>query len=289
MKKTLLAAALFATGGSAFAGNFYLDPGVNYDAPVTAPAMDKVCDTCTSMKDEFLFVYDSQTTIFDFDANGIDAGDGVSTNGGLAVSGFDITGLSTSAITGFTPNEAFGANSNNGYGGSNWQVSFSISNLLGTVTGVTGADVPLLAYGSGLLELFITTDGVTFNNFMDINVAGAVTDGVGTLMGGTADFTNVDAGFNDLFHSGDKTCNGSDSFFDIWTNCGESMPIDFIGHFDTAVHVADFTNNQDGTFTVETNHDGSGTYNIPEPSTVALLGGSLLLMGAMSRRKSKKS
>ncbi|MCW9058182.1 MAG: PEP-CTERM sorting domain-containing protein [Gammaproteobacteria bacterium] len=286
MKKTLLAAALLAVGGSATAAPFYMDIGSNFDGQI-APAGDKVCDTCTSVKDELTFAYDSTTTIIDNDISGtINAGDTIITDGGLAVGG-----LATNQVTGFLPAEVFGANSDNGYGSSNdWVMSFSITGLAGVVTGVSGG-VPQFAYGPGLIELFVTFDGLSFNNFMDINVTGGGATGVSTILTGTADFTAVDAGFNDLFHSGTYDCLGDDSFFGIWSNCGqgagEMLTINFFASFDTNIFVSDFTDNGDGTFSLTSNHDGSATFAVPEPSTLALLGGSMLLLGGMARRNKK--
>lgn len=271
---------LFATG-SATAAPFYLDTGINNNLGKTG----QVCPTCTSMKDELLFVYQSNTTIDD--TNGsftIDAGDALTTDGGLAVGP-----LSNNQVTGFTPNEVFGANSNNGYGGS-WLLSFSVTGLNGTVTGVSGLGVPQFTYGPGLLELFITFDGTTFNNFMDVAITGGGATGVSTILTGTADFSDVDAGYNDLFHSGATTCLGSDSFFDIATNCGPAgLDIEFFASFDTNIFVSDFTFDPvTGEFTLTSDHDGSATFEaVPEPGTLALLGGSLLLMGGMVRRNKK--
>ena len=285
MKKTLLAASILLASGSVSAAPFYLDLGSNFDGLI-APAGDKVCDTCTSMKDELTFTYDSTTTITDLDSNGIDAGDLVETDGGIGVGG-----LTTNQITGFIPNETLGNESNNGLN-TDYSLTFDIVDLTGVVTGVTPGGVPLLTYGPGsVLELFITFDGVAFNNFMDILIDGAATTGVSTGMTGRVDFTAVDAGFNDLFHSGVKSCGGSDSLFDIWSNCGEgageALTIDFIASFDTNVNIFDFTamGGMPPVFTVSTNHDGSATFEVPEPSTLALLGGSLLMLAGVARRR----
>jgi hypothetical protein len=290
MKKSILAASLLLATGSVSAAPFYLDAGTNFDG-VIAPGADKVCDTCTSMKNEFTVTYESQTTVTDLDANGIDAGDSVSTDAGLAVGS-----LTNNQINGFLPNESFGSNSNNGYGSSNWLISFSITGLNGVVSGINDQgdldptnDVTLLDYGPGLLQLYITFDGSTFNNFMDVAIKGGHTDGVGTSLVGSADFTNVDAGYNDLFHSGDHKCLGSDAFIDIWSNCGEGagtdLAINFVSHFDTGIFVTDFSAIDQTHFLVTSNHDGSGTFSVPEPGTLALLGGSLLMMGRFARRK----
>jgi hypothetical protein len=279
MKKSLLAmSVLLAAGaGNVSADDFYLDVGTNY-----GPAGGQVCPTCTSMKNEFLFTYQSSTTIFDTaPGNTINAGDLLTTDGGLAVGT-----LANNQVTGFTPNQVFSTNSNNGYG-TNYLISFSVTGLNGMVTGVSGG-VPQFTYGPGLLQMYITFDGVTFNNFMDVAISGGGATGVSTILLGNADFTNVDAGWNDLIHSGDTTCLGSDSFFDIWTNCGAGTEIQFFASFDTNIFVSDFTYDA-GTdsFNLTSNHDGSATFSVPEPGTLALLGGSLVLMGAMARRNKK--
>lgn len=279
MKKSLIAASILLAAGNVSADPFYVDVGTNY-----GPAGGQVCPTCTSMKNEFLFTYESSTTIFDtVNDNAIGAGDLLTTDGGLVVGG-----LPTNQITGFSPNQTFNTNSNNGYG--NWLMSFSVTGLNGVVTGVSGG-VPQFTYGPGLLELFITFDGTTFNNFMDIAVTGGGATGVSTVLFGKADFTTVDPGFNNIIHSGSTSCLGSDSFFDIWTNCGPAgLDIQFLASFDTNIFVSDFTAddpNNPNLFTLTSNHDGSATFSVPEPGTLALLGGSLMMMGWMGRRNKK--
>lgn len=282
MKKTLLATALVLASGVVQASPFYVDPGTNFDGDLS-PVAGKVCDTCTSVKEEFTVRYESETTIVDNDANGIDAGDFVFTDVGLALPGAT---LGFNSITGFTPGESFGTNSDNGYGGANWLLSFSISGLAGVVTGIDGVtNLPELAYGPGLLELFITFDGSTFNNFMDISILGGTTTGLGTFLIGEADFTNVDAGFNNLFHSADKSCLGSDGFFDIWSNCGNDvLPINFTTHFDTDPQLVQVSGTSP-LFTINGRHDGSATFEVPEPGTLGLLGLGLLGFGLVRRRK----
>ena len=60
--KLVAAVAALISGSAAYADPFYLDVGTNYDS-VNAPNNSKVCNTCTSIKDEFNIRYQSETTI----------------------------------------------------------------------------------------------------------------------------------------------------------------------------------------------------------------------------------
>ncbi|MGS0759408.1 hypothetical protein ACVBEH_34150, partial [Roseateles sp. GG27B] len=68
-------------------------------------------------------------------------------------------------VTQLLPAPVFNQNSNNGYG-LGYLLSFKISGLVGSVTGVTGGGIPLFSYGSGgMIEMLYTTDGTNFINF----------------------------------------------------------------------------------------------------------------------------
>lgn len=284
--KALCAALAVSAASAASASQIYLDIGTNY-----AAGTDKVCDTCTSLKDELTYKYQSTTVITDMDGSGtITAGDAVSTSIGL----FGGNELGFNQVTSLNPSQSFGVYADNGYGASkDWALTFKGENLLGTVSSIAGG-VPLLSYGAGgLLEMLLTFNGTTFNNFMDLVVSFGGATGLGTVLFGSPSFTNVDAGYNNLFHAGNGvSCNGLTGFKDLMA-CNPPPVITFEASQDTNVLISQFSSaGVDGQgrarFSVSTNHDGSIVFNVPEPTTLFLMGGALLGLGLSSRRRAKQ-
>ncbi|MGS0754473.1 PEP-CTERM sorting domain-containing protein [Roseateles sp. GG27B] len=64
------------------------------------------------------------------------------------------------------------------------------------------------------------------------------------------------------------------------------VAISFAGTQDANVAVSQFAQ-AGSTFTAQTNHNGSATFNIPEPTSLALVGLALFGLGVARRRNSK--
>lgn len=304
-KLTLLAAGLAGALGSAGASAvpFYVDTGSNFDG-VSAPDGDKVCDTCTSVKDFFTFIYESESVVTLLSGPQLSVGDTVVTDAGHTVGG-GVGATAQNQINNWTPAPAFGADSNNDYG-NDWLITFAISGLNGVITEIedgadgipgTADDVPRITYGPGTLKMYYTEDNVAFDNFMNINLQFGGATGVSSVLLGSVDFTGTSGTNKNLFNlASPKTCDGftGTGFGDIWDNCGpgsiDPLPISFDASYDTNIFRSSFQPGAvEGTLEVATDHAGTGEFSlaVPAPSALALIGSGLLGFAAFRRRPRK--
>lgn len=282
--KALCAALAVSAASAASASQIYLDIGTNY----TGSSVDKVNSTSTGLKDQVLYQYKSTTFVTDLDGNGIDAGDSIRTMVGLAAIGGT---TANSFVSGFDPTQVLGSDSNNGYGNA-WSMTFTGSNLLGQVSGLTAGGVVLLSYAAGgVIQMLLQTTAVpAYDNFINLLVGGGGPTGISTLLTGIPSFAGLTSSHQDLFHSGDITCGGASDLKSLMACNPSPVTVNFVGSQDAKVLATDF--GLFGTdsaghkiYSISTNHSGSLVFNVPEPSMLLLMGCAFLGLGLSRRRQ----
>lgn len=289
LNKTLLASSMLAVSMSVSASKFYVDTaGTGIGSGLGDPTN---CATCTNDKDELTYQYVSATDITTSVANTISVGDSLVTKGGLDFtsqatlnSSFDANNFSA-----FNPtNVSRGYNSDRTNGNPlSWSLSF-VFNLVGTVQAVSATDLDL-NYTGGIFEVYLATysaaGDVSATNIFDINITGSdASNGSNFLVFGEVGFSgNEPAIYQNMFHDNVLSCGGSSSYFAL-VNCTPKLKVG--ARFDQNLDypLIDLTSTP-GHALIGGTHNGSLSFNVPEPTTLMLLGSALLGLSATRRKK----
>lgn len=281
MKKLITATLVsLAFAGTAIADQIYIDNGFDYGGNNINTAAG---DTTTGWKNSLTFKYNSNSVVTDEDFNGLDIGDTIISAGGLIGS----ETINNNLITGLIAAESFGTGpSDNEYGSSNWVLSFRFDDFMGTFDGTD------FIYTSGTIDMFLFDgqNGGLSNEIqlfsMDL-VKHVATSGNHVYNGKMSNFgsdvvNGVSAGdiFNIAYGS------SSISFEDYAMLAGENVRFRLDQNTDKVDENSLEQIGNTNRFELSGQHDGSIEFQVPEPTSLAILGLGLLGFAGSRRRKS---
>ena len=290
MKKFIpLAIIAMISAGSANADSIYVDVGTDYNSVDNSSSVN---DTSTGWFDSLQFTYDSQTDFTDANNDGfLSPGDTFVSNAGMALNqtfGQLNTTTATNFNGGFFPGgNGFGTNPN----GNQWTLTFGITNLSGQIN-ANGS----LSYNTGTIQMYFyeyagilpaSTDiSANLVHLFDMDISVGSTDG---------DSTNFDG---NVMTFGTGTVNGlaAGDVFNIAYGGGattfanaSTLPGGLLFNISNDTQGGLFTSYDGGvgsTQTITGQHEGSVSYSVPEPTTLAILGLGLLGFAGSRRRNS---
>jgi hypothetical protein len=277
MRKLLTAAVVaIAFAGTASADPIFVDNGVDFGPNGS---------TQTDWFDSLQFTYASSSSLTDNDSNNVvSIGDTITSNSGMAIAQTQASVLQTHA----TSLLGLGFGDDNGFwnGGAasvgQWGITFGFTNVQGMLT-ASG-----FQYGSGTINMY------AFDAFAVANAASGAADI-------SADLTHLfdldivaggDTGVSTVFVG--NVSNFSDNSFNIkYGNGSATFPqaalasggLRFLTSNDTQ-GIVGTSFNGNPTLAIGGQHEGSVTFSVPEPASIAILGLGLLGFAGARRRKS---
>jgi len=272
MKKLLIAAiAAISFTGTATADQIYIDVGVDFGGNANKAAGS----TTTGWLNQLATQYDSTSTLTDNDNNGVlSAGDSILSKGGIFNDNFNsLADISNNLISSFEPQQTlFGGPSHNDFG-ADWGLTFGFSDLMGFWSG-TG-----MVYTSGTISMYYYDGSETGVNdltrLFDLNVVSGGDTGNSTVLAGY--LSNFGAGtvngvaVSDVFNTSSGSFSDSDAvYFGVSQDTQPLTGLNFVN----------------GVAAIGGTHNGSINFQVPEPTTLAILGLGLLGFAGVRRRNS---
>ena len=272
MKKLLIAAlAALSFTGTATADQIYIDVGVDFGGNANTAAGS----TTTGWLDQLATQYVSTSTLTDSDGDGVlSAGDTILSKGGIFNDNFGgLIDISNNLIPSFEPQQTlFGGPSDNGFGG-DWGLTFGFDDLMGFWSG-TG-----MVYTSGTISMYYYDGSATsindFTRLFDLNIMAGGDTGQATVLSGylsnfgAGTVNGIDA--NDVFNTASGSfVDGSTVYFGVSQDTQPIGPVNYVN----------------GVAQIGGTHNGSVYFNVPEPTTLAILGLGLLGFAGVRRQKS---
>lgn len=245
--------------------------------------------------EEMIFAYNSQSTVTDSDGDGvISVGDAIVSHGGWGPNGFDslagsplngqgYDNINQNIVTGFNPNIPFPANYNSDY-----SFTFYFNDLMGEWDGND------FRYSSGTINFGVfDINNNTFDDLFAIDIAeGGNIGGAGQaaqIFLGEIDENSLQNGAGTGFT---LTANGKTQTLSDWLAGDMRVLFESNQTVEGAIDPgfpgfgADIVFAAPGDSTLlAANHTGRFSLNVPEPSTIAVLGLSLIGFAAAGRKR----
>ncbi|MBA6290416.1 PEP-CTERM sorting domain-containing protein [Colwellia sp. MB3u-4] len=292
MKKlisTLIALSLAGSlSATVAADEFYIDIGTNNGGNSNTAAGD----TTTGWLDQLSVRYESTSVITDGGtgaANSLSAGDTILSKGGVNNDNFDGTQLQASLtgnlINNFEPAQIGGNGpSNNGYlnGSLVWGLTFGFDDLVGSWNGTS------FVYSGGTLSMYYFDNSMSVVSdlvrLFDLNVSSGGDTGIATVLNGTLGNFGALSAVNGV-DAADVFNFALGSFGDL-SGPPNNRTVSFNASQDTQpVGPLVFSG---GSAETGATHNGSVNFTqVPEPTSLAILGLGLLGFAGARRRKAK--